>query len=88
MEISNNKANQLSASEALPGTQSGSDLQCVYESLASGQTLTSLDAVFSNHTVCLTKYISLLRNKYGIPVKDRWKKISKRKKIKEFWLDK
>ena len=88
MEKNSYNLTRLSASEALPGTQSGSDIQCVYEALASGQTLTSLDAVFSNHTVCLTKYISLLRNKYGIPVKDKWKQISKRKKIKEFWLDK
>ncbi|WP_163222047.1 hypothetical protein [Bacteroides sp. 214] len=87
MESEKNNQVHLSATEALPGTQAGSDLQCVYEALASGQILTTLDAVFSNHTVCLTKYISLLRNKYGIPVKDRWVKVSKRKRVKEFWID-
>lgn len=81
-------ANHLSVMEALPGTQSGSDIQQIYEYLASGRVLTSLDAVFSNHTVCLGKYISILRNKYGIVIHDEWVKISKRKKVKQYWLAK
>lgn len=87
METSSKNRFPLLASEALPGTRAGSDLQSVYESLAAGNVLTTLDAVFTNNTVCLTKYISLLRNKYGIPVKDKWVKISERKQIKQFWLE-
>lgn len=87
MEKSNNKPFRLPASEALPGTKPGSDIQSVYDYLMDGQVLTSLDAVFSNHTVCLGKYISVLRNKYGIAIKDKWVKISKRKKVKHYWIE-
>lgn len=86
MEQSNNKTVRLSASEALPGTQSGSDIQCIYDYLAKGRVLTTLDAVFSNHTVCLGKYISILRNKYGIAIKDEWIQVSKRKRVKQYWI--
>lgn len=86
MEQSNNKPVRLSASEALPGTQSGSDIQCIYDYLAMGRVLTTLDAVFSNHTVCLGKYISILRNKYGIAIKDEWIQVSKRKRVKQYWI--
>lgn len=76
----------LFVSEALPGTQPGSTIRDVYEYLAQGRGLTTLDAVVSNRTVCLTKYISILRNQYGIGIKDQWIKIGKKKKIKQYWL--
>ena len=60
------------AEEALPGTKENSDIRGIYKALASGRSLTALDAVFSNHTVCLGKYISILRTKYNIPIKDEW----------------
>jgi hypothetical protein len=78
----------LFISEVLPGTQPGSTLRDVYEYLAQGRVLTTLDAVVSNRTVCLTKYISILRNRYGIDIKDRWIKLGNRKKIKQYWLPK
>ncbi len=78
----------LFISEVLPGTQPGSTLRDVYEYLAQGRVLTTLDAVVSNRTVCLTKYISILRNQYGIDIKDRWIKLGNRKKIKQYWLPK
>jgi len=78
----------LFISEALPGTQPGSTIRDVYEYLAQGRVLTTLDAVVSNRTVCLTKYISILRNQYGIGIKDQWIKLSKKKKIKQYWLPK
>lgn len=84
--VNNPTSHRLSATEALPGTQPGSDIQQIYDYLACGRVLTSLDAVFSNHTVCLGKYISILRNKYGIAIKDKWIKVSKRKKVKQYWL--
>jgi hypothetical protein len=77
----------MSASEAMPGTRVGSDIQSIYDYLASGRILTSLDAVFSNHTVCLVKYISVMRNKYGLNIKSRRITVSKRKHINEYWIE-
>lgn len=78
----------LLVSEALPGTKPGSTIRDVYEYLAQGRVLTTLDAVVSNRTVCLTKYISILKKQYGIGIKDQWIRIriSKKKKIKQYWL--
>lgn len=78
----------LFISEALPGTQPGSTLRDVYEYLAQGRVLTTLDAVISNRTVCLTKYISVLRNQYGIGIKDQWIKLGNRKRIKQYFIEK
>lgn len=76
------------ANEALPGTKEDSDIRSVYNTLASGKSLTTLDAVFSNYTVCLGKYISILRNKYNVPVKSEWVVVGERnKRVKRFWLE-
>ena len=72
----------------LPGTQPGSDLQSIYIDLMNGKTLSSLDAVRSNHTVNLTKYVSVLRKRYGIDIKDKWIKIpNSRKRVKLYWIE-
>ncbi len=84
--VSNTNPHRMSAAEALPGTEPGSDIRQIYDYLARGRILTSIDAVFSNNTVCLPKYISILRNKYGITIKDKWIQVSKRKKVKQYWL--
>ena len=77
-----------SVDEALPGTKENSDIRGIYKALASGRSLTALDAVFSNHTVCLGKYISILKNKYNIPIKDEWVTVGDRqKRVKRFWLE-
>ena len=77
-----------SVEEALPGTKENSDIRSVYQALASGRFLTALDAVFSNHTVSLTKYISILRTKYNIPIKDEWVTVGERqKRVKRFWIE-
>lgn len=77
-----------SVEEALSGTKENSDIRSVYQALASGRFLTALDAVFSNHTVCLTKYISILRTKYNIPIKDEWVTVGERqKRVKRFWIE-
>ena len=76
------------AEEALPGTKENSDIRGIYKALASGRSLTALDAVFSNLTVCLGKYISILRTKYNIPIKDEWVSVGERqKRVKRFWLE-
>ena len=74
------------ANAALPGTKEGSDIRSVYLMLAHGRRLTSLDAVKANHTVCLPKYISLLRNKYNIFIYDEWIRISKTKRVKQYFF--
>lgn len=76
----------LFTSETLPGAQPGSTIRDIYEYLAQGRVLTTLDAVVSNRTVCLAKYISLLRNKYGVDIKDQWITLGNRKRIKQYWI--
>lgn len=71
---------------ALPGTKTGSDIRSIYAMLAKGRVLTTMDAVFNNHTVCLNQYISVLRNKYHITICDEWVRVSKRKRVKQYWI--
>jgi len=78
----------LDANAALPGTREGSDIRSIYLMLASGRSLTTMDAVFANHTVCLNQYISKLRNKYNITICDEWMRVSKRKKVKRYFIPK
>ena len=68
----------------LPGTKPESDISHIYARLLRGESVTSLDAVFSNNTVCLPKYISIMRNRYSIPIIGTWEKVSKRKKVKRY----
>lgn len=70
----------------LPGAKTTSDISAIYQRLLRGETITSLDSVYKSHTVCLTKYVSVLRNKYNIPVVGRWVKVSKRKRVKLYNL--
>lgn len=74
--------------EILPGTQPGSTINGIYTMLKQGCILTTLDAVISNRTVNLTKYISLLRLKYGVPVRDQWVELPNKKRVKQFWIQK
>jgi hypothetical protein len=73
--------------KALPGTKADSILNDVYRHLLRGNILTTLDAVFSNRTVCLAKYISVLRSKYNVQIADRWITLSSKKHIKEYWIE-
>ena len=73
--------------KALPGTKADSILNDVYRHLLRGNILTTLDAVFSNRTVCLAKYISILRSKYNVQIADRWITLSSKKHIKEYWIE-
>jgi hypothetical protein len=84
----NNTPCRKSAMEAMPGTKPGSDICKIYDYLASHKSLTTLDAVFRNNTVCLTKYISIMRDKYGINIKDEWVRVgTKQKRVKRYWLE-
>lgn len=73
--------------KALPGTKADSILNDVYRHLLRGNIVTALSAVFSNRTVCLAKYISVLRNKYNVPICDKWVTLSNKKHIKEYWIE-
>ena len=73
--------------DPLDGVRYDSTLRAVYDRLTAGDKLTSLHAVKSERTVCLAKYISILRNKYGIIIRDKWLKISKRKHVKLYWIE-
>lgn len=74
--------------DPLPGTRTDSIINDIYRYLAKGRVLTTLDAVVSNQTVDLGKYISLLRNKYNINIKDQWIELDNQKRIKQYWLGK
>lgn len=71
---------------ALPGTKANSDISQIYLRLLRGDIITSMDAVFADHTICLTQYISIMRRKFNIPVQDEWMKVCKRKKVKKYWI--
>ncbi len=73
--------------DPLPGVSPDSDLRSIYDELKAGKVLTSLDAVRSCRTVNLPTYISTLRKKYGIAISDRWVQVSKRKKVKEYYME-
>lgn len=71
----------------LPHTRPGSTINKVYQLLLEGRRLTTLDALYADSaTLCLPKYISLLRYKYGVPVKKTWITLQNKKRIKVFWL--
>lgn len=72
--------------QTLPKTRPESIINDVYKKLLAGKVLTSLDGVNASKTVCLCKYVSLLRLKYNIPVQDRWITLANDKRIKEFYL--
>lgn len=71
---------------ALPGTRIDSTIQKVYQDLLDGKTLTSLSALYSHQTICLTKYVSDLRLKYGIDVKDTWLTLNNGKRVKRYFI--
>ncbi len=75
---------------ALPGVRAYSDLRGIFNDLMAGRVLTGLDAVRANNTICLTTYISRLRNRYGIPVQSRIIEVAaskgRTKRVKEYWL--
>jgi hypothetical protein len=74
--------------ETLPGTKPESIINDVNTLLRKGKVLTTLDAVNSNRTVCLPKYVSLLRSKYGVPIRSKWIELSNNKRIKLYWIPK
>lgn len=87
MYATENKPNGIQL-DPLPGTKSDSIINEIYRYLAKGRVLTTLDAVISNRTVCLAKYVSLLRNKYDVVIKDQWIELDNQKRIKQYWLGK
>lgn len=74
--------------ERLPGTKSKqSTINRVYADLLKGRTLTTLQGLRDNKTMYQPKFISLLRLRHKVPVKDRWVELTNGKRVKEYWLD-
>jgi hypothetical protein len=71
----------------LPGVAEDSTIMRIYRDLKAGRVLTSLDAINEYKTVNLVKYLSDLRLKYGVPVKDRWIDLESGKRCKRYWVD-
>lgn len=74
--------------DPLPGVKDDSDLRSIYNDLIDGKILSSLSSVKRNHTISLTKYISVLRLKYGITIQDKWIDVRKGKRVKIYWIEK
>ncbi|MFR9556105.1 MAG: hypothetical protein SNH99_01895 [Rikenellaceae bacterium] len=72
--------------DPIAGVRADSDIRSIYNDLVAGKILSSLSSVKNNHTVELTKYISVLRRKYGISIEDKWITVSKRKRVKIYWI--
>lgn len=76
--------------DPLPGVRATSDLRHIFNALMSGGVLTGLDAVRGQSTNYLTTYISILRRRYGIPVKSREIEVpasrGRIKRVNEYWL--
>ena len=81
-------SNNYNTFDDLPGVTDDSDLRRIHNDLKAGKILTSLHAVTSIRTVNLTKYLSILRKKYGVVICDRWIQVSKRKRVKQYWINK
>lgn len=76
--------------DPLPGVKATSDLRRIFNDLMAGRVLTGLDAVKAHRTICLTTYISRLRNRYGIPVQARTVEVAasegRTKRVNEYWI--
>lgn len=73
----------------LPGVHCDSILHMIYKALCSGKSLTAINGLSCAKTMYLSKYISILRNEYNIPVADEWIEVGngdKRKRIKRYFL--
>lgn len=86
-EMPKTRKHAADADADLPGTRPGSTIRDIYYDLMDGKVLSSLDAVWANRTICLTKYISILRTKYGIDIRDKWIKLENKKEVKLYWIE-
>lgn len=87
MDGTNKSQSKKTAAEAMPGSKPGTILHGIYNYLMERGSITTLDAVFCNQTVCLAKYISIMRDKYGINIKDEWVHVGmKQKRVKKYTL--
>ena len=84
------KATIIDRADPLPGVKAHSDLRHIFNDLMDGRILTGLDAVRGQNTICLTTYISRLRQRYGIPVQGRTIEVQashgRTKRVNEYWL--
>jgi hypothetical protein len=81
MDVENNNKNPLT------GAKPDSTIRHIYNALFDGKRLTSLDALGLCNTICLNRYICILRNKYGVAIKDKWLQLPNGKRVKQYWIE-
>ena len=81
MDVENNNKNPLT------GTKPDSTIRHIYNALYDGKRITSLDALGLCNTICLNRYICILRNKYVVAIKDKWLQLPNGKRVKQYWIE-
>jgi hypothetical protein len=81
MDVENNNKNPLT------GAKPDSTIRHIYNALYDGKRITSLDALGLCNTICLNRYICILRNKYGVAIKDKWLQLPNGKRVKQYWIE-
>ena len=71
----------------LTGARPDSTIRHIYNALYDGKRITSLDALGLCNTICLNRYICILRNKYGVAIKDKWLQLPNGKRVKQYWIE-
>ena len=71
----------------LTGARPESTIRHIYNALYDGKRITSLDALGLCNTICLNRYICILRNKYGVAIKDKWLQLPNGKRVKQYWIE-
>lgn len=68
-------------------TRPDSTITAIQNDLLNGKHLTSILALNRHHTICLNKYVSDLRLKFGLDIRDKWIELANGKRVKEYWID-
>ena len=70
----------------LPGVGQKSIIRAIWNGLKAGRELTAIEALNSYKTICLSQFVSELRNHYNKPIQDRWLQLPNGKRIKAYYL--
>jgi hypothetical protein len=68
-------------------TRPDSTITAIQNDFLDGRHLTSISALNRHHTICLNKYVSDLRLKFGLEIRDKWIELDNGKRVKEYWVD-
>lgn len=72
----------------LPGVGEKSIIRAIWNGLKNGRELTTVQALDRYKTICLSQFVSILRNHYNKPIQDRWLQLKNGKRIKAYYLPK